>query len=122
LEGKRYDLAGEVIGAAMKVHRAPGPGFLESVSVNARTHEQAKAGLSAARETPLQVRYNGVIVDNYIADLVIGDSLIVEVKAVQALAKAHETQLVNYLAATGIDTGLLRLSSKDPAPHAVQFR
>ena len=107
MDGKQYDLAGEVIGAAMKVHRILGPGFLEAVYANALSHELKAQGVAFDREQPLTVTYNGAVVGSYLADFVLGDSLIIEVKAISALAKAHEAQLVNYLAATGIETGLL---------------
>jgi GxxExxY protein len=107
LDGKEYDLAGGVIGAAMKVHRALGPGFLEAVYLNALAYDLQQAGFSLQRQIPLAVRYEGVVVGNYIADLMVDGALIIEVKAVQALAKAHEVQLVNYLSATRIDIGLL---------------
>jgi GxxExxY protein len=107
LEGKQYDLAGEMIGAAMKVHRALGPGFLETVYANALAYELETQGFAFQREQPLAVTYSGVIVGSYVADLIVGGALIVEIKAVLTLAKAHEAQLVNYLTATGIETGLL---------------
>ena len=104
---KEYDLAGEVIGAAMKVHRVLGPGFLEAVYLNALAHELLTCGYSIRTQVPLEVRYDDIVVGNYIADLAIDDALIIEIKAVQALAKAHEAQLVNYLTATRVDVGLL---------------
>ena len=107
MEEKQYDLAGEVIGVAMKVHRVLGPGFLEAVYANALSHELKAQGMGFVREQPLTVTYNGVVVGSYLADFVLGDALIIEVKAISVLAKAHEAQLVSYLTATGIDTGLL---------------
>ena len=56
---------------------------------------------------PLEVRYEGVIVGTYFADLIVNETLIVETKALQAIVKAHEAQLVNYLTATGVEHGLL---------------
>lgn len=102
-----YDLCGKVIGAAMKVHSILGQGFLESVYQNALVWELRKGGFKAQAESPISVRYDGRIVGAFTADLLINDSLIVELKAIQTLAKAHEVQLVNYLVATGIDEGLL---------------
>jgi GxxExxY protein len=67
----------------------------------------AKQGLRAKQQEPIKVWYEGQIVGEYCADLLVEDVVIVELKAVQALAKEHEVQLVNYLTATGIDTGLL---------------
>jgi GxxExxY protein len=102
-----YDLCGQVIGLAMKVHSALGPGFLESVYQNALIWELRKSGLKSEAQKPVSVQYDGQIVGAFAADLLVNDSVIVEVKAIQALAKAHEIQLVNYLAATGLDEGLL---------------
>jgi GxxExxY protein len=107
LQGNEYDLAGNVIGAAMKVHRTLGPGYLESVYVNALAHELTKLGLSFSLQTSLKVNYDGVIVGTYVADIVVEAELIVELKAIQLLTKAHEAQLVNYLTTTGIEVGLL---------------
>src|SRR6266478_6577303 len=102
-DSKQYDLCGRVIGAAMKVHSALGPGFLESVYQNALIWELRKTGFQAEAERPISVYYDGQLVGAFTADLLVDNSLIVELKSVQALAKAHEVQLVNYLVATGID-------------------
>ena len=91
----------------MAVHRALGPGFLESVYQNALGHELRKAGLKTECEKAIQVTYDGVVVGNFSADMLIEDEVLIENKAVQALVVAHEVQLVNYLTATGIETGLL---------------
>ena len=97
----------EVIGLAMKIHRTPGPGFLESVYQKSLAFEISRAGFLVDAEKPLQVRYEGLVVGDFVADLVIDDRLIIELKAVQALTSAHEVQTVNYLTATGIDDALL---------------
>ena len=102
-----YDLCGQIIGLAMKVHSTLGPGFLESVYQNALIWELRKAGNKAEAERPISVRYDGQIVGAFTADLFVSDSVIVELKASQSLAKAYEVQLVNYLTATGFDEGLL---------------
>jgi GxxExxY protein len=102
-----YDLAGQVIGLAMKVHRTLGPGFLESVYQKALLYELAKAGFKVASDQLIQVHYEGVIVGDFKADLIVNDELIVELKAVSGLIVEHEVQLVNYLTATGKDLGLL---------------
>ncbi len=104
---QQYDLAGEVIGLAMKIHRKLGAGFLESVYQNALVHELGKAGFKTSVEKTIDVYYDDVIVGKFVADIVVNDTLIVETKAISALAKAHEIQTVNYLTATGIETGLL---------------
>ena len=82
-----------------------GPGFLESVYQNALKWELQKLGLKVDAQTPINVRYDGQIIGIFTADLLVNDSLILELKANQLLAKAHEVQLVNYLVATGIDEG-----------------
>jgi GxxExxY protein len=104
---EQYDLCGQVIGAAMKVRSTLGPGFLESVYRNALIWELRKVGLKAEAEKPISVYYDGPLVGAFTADLFLNDSLVIELKSIQALAKAHEVQLVNHLVATGIDEGLL---------------
>jgi GxxExxY protein len=102
-----YDLCGRVIGLAMKVHSTLGPGFLESVYQNALIWELRKSGVKSEAQKPVSVQYDGQIVGAFAADLLVNDAVIVEVKAIQALAKTHEIQLVNYLTATGLNEGLL---------------
>jgi len=104
---EQYDLAGKVIGFAMKVHSTLGSGLLETVYQSALALELRRAGLKVEAEKPISVRYEGELVGAFIADLLVNEVLIVETKAVQMLAKIHEVQLVNYLVATGIDEGLL---------------
>ncbi len=106
-DSKQYDLCGQVIGAAMKVHSALGPGFLESVYQNALIWELQKLGLKVDAQRSITVHYDGQVVGIFAADLLVNDSLILELKANQLVAKAHEVQLVNCLVATGIDEGLL---------------
>ncbi len=110
-----HALTENVIGLAMKVHRALGPGFLESVYLNALTYELRRAGLAVEIARRITVRYENVIVGDFIADLVINDHLICELKAIATLAKADEVQVVNYLTATNHDVGLLRRPVSDPA-------
>jgi GxxExxY protein len=102
-----HALTEKVMGLAMKVHRALGPGFLESAYLNALVHELRRAGLSAEVAQRFTVRYETVIVGEFIADLIVNETLICELKAITSLSKADEVQLVNYLAATQRDFGLL---------------
>jgi GxxExxY protein len=102
-----HALTEKVIGLAMKVHRALGPGFLESVYLNALVHELRRAGFRADVGQRLTVRYENVIVGEFIADLITEDILLCELKAISSLSKADEVQLVNYLSATNRDFGLL---------------
>src|SRR5204863_4479316 len=119
---KTYDLCGEIIGAAMKVHSTLRPGFLESVYQTALIWELRKAGIKAEAERPISVQYDGQIVGAFTADLLVSDSVIVELKASQSLAKAHEVQLVNYLVATGIDEGLLVNFGAEHLEYKKKFR
>ena len=91
----------------MKVHCALGPGFLESVYLNALVHELRRAGLSAEVGQRITVRYENIIAGEFIADLIVNEVLLCELKAISSLSKADEVQLVNYLTATNRDFGLL---------------
>jgi GxxExxY protein len=104
---ERYDLAGKVIGLGMKVHSNLGSGFLESVYKNALALDLGRAGLKVEAEKAISVFYQDELVGAFVADLLVDDTLVVEIKAIQTLAKTHEVQLVNYLTATGLNEGLL---------------
>ncbi|MBK6475052.1 MAG: GxxExxY protein [Flavobacteriales bacterium] len=101
------ELTENLIGCAMTVHRALGPGFQESVYQNALAHELQKLGFRVACEQRIQVQYDTVIVGNFIADMLVNEMVLIENKAVQVFHLKHEVQVVNYLTATGIDVGLL---------------
>ena len=100
-------LTEQIIGCTMRVHRTLGPGFLESVYEKAPAHDLSKAGLQVECQRAAKVVYDGIVVGDFVADMLIADTVLVENKAVQALMQAHEVQLVNYLAATGMEIGLL---------------
>lgn len=102
-----HALTEKVIGSARKVHRSVGPGFLESVYLNAFAYKLRRAGFVVEIAQRITVRYENVIVGDLVADLVIYDFLICELKAALALSKGDEVQLVNYLSATNRDYGLL---------------
>lgn len=101
------ELTEKIIGCAMKVHRALGAGFLESVYHRSMEIELAASGLVFESEKKLNVLYNDHVVGNFSADFYFESGLIVELKAIESLVKVHEVQVVNYLAATEIDSGLL---------------
>ena len=101
------ELTKTIIGCAMRVHSALGPGFLESVYQRALEHELRKAGVQAECQLPLSVHYDGVIVGDFMADLIAEGKVMIELKANQALVLANEAQFVNYLTATRIEIGLL---------------
>ncbi len=96
-----------IIGCAYSVHRELGSGFLEKVYENALLLELEDAGLSVRQQTPISVHYKGRMVGEYYADLIVEGRIIIEIKAVQNLAKEHEVQLVHYLTATDTEDGLL---------------
>ena len=97
----------QIIGCAFKVHRKLGAGFVEKVYENALRIKLEHAQIPVQQQAPIQVFYDGEVVGEFFADLLIANRLIVELKAVQTILKEHEIQLFNYLSATNIDTGLL---------------
>ena len=92
---------------AKNIRRQLGAGYLESVYKNAMLIELRKRGLKYEVERPINVYYDKQIVGMFKADIIVEDSIILELKAVNGINIAHEVQLVNYLTATGIDNGLL---------------
>jgi len=104
---KHRDLTEKTIRSAYNVYNALGKGFLEKVYENALTIELKEKGINVIQQAPIKILYKNKIVGDYIADLLVEDKVIVELKAIKELAKIHEVQLVNYLAATDIEVGLL---------------
>ncbi len=96
-----------IIGCAYKVHNTLGAGFLEKVYENALCIELEKCGFEVAQQSPIIVFYEDVPVGDFAADIIVDDEIIIELKAVETVAKKHEVQLVNYLTATKRDVGLL---------------
>ena len=97
----------KIIGASYRVFNTLGFGFLESVYKKAMVIELSKKGLKVETEKPLKVHYDNQIVGEFYADLCISDEIIVELKSVENLSKAHEVQLVNYLSGLQKEIGLL---------------
>jgi len=104
---KQQELTEKIIGCAMKVHSTLVPGFLESVYQKALSYELNRFGLKVERERQIEVHYDGVVVGDFSADLLVEDEVLLELEANQAIVTANEVQLVNYLTATGIEVGLL---------------
>lgn len=104
---KHSELTGKIIECAYRVHNTLGFGFLETVYHKSLIIELTKSGLNVEKEKPIKVLYQNQIVGDYIADILVEDKVIIELKAVKEIHKSHEAQLVNYLKATGIEVGLL---------------
>ncbi len=97
----------QINGAIFEVNRHLGPGFLEKVYENALLHELKLRGLKAEGQKAITVCYKDVSVGEYFVDILVEDTVMVELKTVAKLEKIHEAQLLNYLKATGIKIGLL---------------
>ena len=97
-----------VIGAALKVHSAVGPGLLESAYETCLLYELEKRNLSVRRQVVVPFRYEALIVDNgYRIDLLLGDLVVVELKALEAILLVHRAQLLSYLRLGGFKLGYL---------------
>jgi GxxExxY protein len=101
------ELTYKINGAIYEVNKVLGSGFLEKVYENALYVELKKRDLIAECQVPIRVEYKNENVGEYIADMVVENSVLIEIKAVDALQKIHEAQLLNYLKATGYKVGLL---------------
>jgi GxxExxY protein len=104
---EQEQIAKEIIGAAFEVHRVLGYGFLEKVYQRAMQVELVKRGLRAQLEHEITVRYIGVIVGDYKADIFVEDAVMVELKTTKTYNSEDEPQLLNELKATGTKVGLL---------------
>lgn len=101
------DLVYAINACVFEVYRQLGHGFLEKVYENALMMEFQAREIAVETQVPFSVKYKGMIVGEYCADLVVDERVIVEVKAVERLHPAHEAQILNYLKATGKKVGLL---------------
>lgn len=98
----------QIIGAAIEVHSALGPGLLESAYEACLAHELTQRGLRVERQRPVPVVYKGVELDcGYRIDLLVEDAVVVELKAVEAFLPVHEAQVISYLKLSGHHVGLL---------------
>jgi len=104
---KHQDLTEKIISAFFKVYNTLGYGFLEKVYENAMVIELRKMGLIVEQQRRINVYYDGIIVGDYFADLIVNELAIAELKASKSLHSENEYQLINYLKATEIEIGLL---------------
>ena len=108
------DLTDNIISSFYNVYNELGFGFLENVYQNALYFELTRKQLKIDAQKPIKVYYQNQIVGNYKADLIVNDTIILELKAVEYLLEEHELQLINYLKATNIEIGLLLNFGKKP--------
>jgi len=101
------ELTEKIIGCAYRVYNKMGFGYLESVYHKCLLIELRKAGITAESKKPITVSYDGEVVGEFVADILVEYMIIVELKSVRRIVEAHEVQLVNYLVATGKPVGLL---------------
>ena len=101
------ELTEKIIGCAYRVYNRMGFGFLESVYEKCMLIELLKENLSAEAQKPITVYYDNEIVGEFVADILVEDTIILELKSVKRIIQAHEVQLVNYLVATGKPVGLI---------------
>lgn len=104
---KHVSITREVIGCAFEVINELGAGFIESVYERALLVALRQKGLAAVAQHPIRVMFRGVCVGEFVADIFVEEKVIVELKAVKAVAPEHQAQVINYLNATGIEVGLL---------------
>ena len=97
----------DIIGCAMTVHRALGPGFQEVIYQRALAMEMERAGIDFGREIEQPIYYRGVEIGSRRADFIVGNRVVVELKALTALEPVHLAQAKNYVVAYGFDLGLL---------------
>ena len=107
-------------GAIFEVMRELGGGFLEKIYEKALMVELRNRGLKAESQVPIKVKYKGIEVGEYFADILVEDQVILEIKAVDSLQKIHEAQILNYLKATGMKIGLL-VNFKHPKAEIKRF-
>ena len=97
----------KIIGCAFKVSNTLGCGFVEKVYENALAHELRKAGLRVQQQYPIKVYYDGIVVGEFAADLLVEESVLVELKAIKTMGEKEQAQCVNYLKATKLPLCLL---------------
>jgi len=108
------DITSDIIGAFYDVYNELGFGFLEKVYENALKYKLEQIGYDVKKQVPINVYFEGVLVGEYFADLIVDNNVIIELKASDSLRKEHESQLINYLKATKIEVGLLLNFGKKP--------
>jgi GxxExxY protein len=101
------EISEQIIKSFYHVYNTLGYGFLERVYENALRNSLRKVGLEVQQQFPISVYFEDEVVGEYFADIVVASKIIVEVKAAESIAKEHESQILNYLKATGYQVGLI---------------
>jgi GxxExxY protein len=111
------DLSYKIVGLAMDVHRQLGYGYLEKVYENAMMVLLRRAGIDAKQQHPVTVHFEGVIVGTYLADILVQDSIILELKSLDRITDVHRAQTLNYLKATGLRLAIILNFGKTRLEH-----
>lgn len=108
------EITDKILAAFYNVYNELGYGFLEKIYENAIVIELTSMGLEVQTQVPVTVRYRGQVVGEHQLDLLVDGKIVIELKAAESIASAHEAQLINYLRATGLKLGLLLNFGKKP--------
>ncbi|MGD0077280.1 MAG: GxxExxY protein [Sedimentisphaerales bacterium] len=101
------ELSYKIVGCAMEVHSQLGSGFLEKVYENALMVLFRKEGIAARQQTPIKVNFEGELVGEYYADILVDEKIILELKTADKIVDIHRAQILHYLTATGIKLGMI---------------
>jgi GxxExxY protein len=111
------DLSYKIVGLAIEVRKELGFGFLEKVYENALMIMLEENGIKAAQQVPIKVSFHGRIIGDYIADILVENSIILELKAQERITEIHKAQTLNYLRATGLRLAILLNFGKNKLEH-----
>jgi GxxExxY protein len=111
------DLSYKIVGLAIQVRRELGYGFLEKVYENALMVLFEESGINAQQQVPIKVNFHGRVIGNYVADILVEDSIIIELKAIETISKYEKAQTLNYLKASGLKLALILNFGKEGLTH-----
>jgi GxxExxY protein len=111
------DLSYQIVGLAIQVRKELGYGFLEKVYENALMVLLEENGIKAEQQVPIKVNFHGRVIGNYIADILVEDSIILELKTIDRITKYEMAQTLNYLKATGLKLALILNFGKEGLSH-----
>jgi GxxExxY protein len=111
------DLSYRVVGLAIQVRKELGYGFLEKVYENALMVLLEENGIKAQQQVPIKVNFHGRVIGNYMADILVEDAIILELKTIESITKYEKAQTLNYLKATGLKLAIILNFAKDGLFH-----